>query len=390
MSNLKINMLLMELKLLSHRSLRFLLSLVWRKTLDRSESIKMLQSGIIYQKQHSPIDDSPLESADKLTKLTLEDLKNQEYREEKSISFEPDYVWKIGLNNQIKSLSISSSGITLINEKFLLDLDFGTTAGYKDSPIKLERVEYPLVIAPWSHLKLFAYFGFVALILAKICRIEEACGKEIWQSAKLCYPLFNTSYENQFLQKLGIPEKSIIDTRTKGLKIQAKSVIVANSQTQINRLSPYDIALLRNRFCLPKKDVTKRKIFLARRKTRLITNEAEVRDVLKSFGFEIVEDVARSVDEQISLFQEASVIVAPHGAGLTNLLWCEPGTKVLELFYGGYKKAGYYYICKILGLEYSCIVDDTTLVDHFVNQYHDMTINIDTLKMELYRILNVG
>ena len=30
-------------------------------------------------------------------------------------------------------------------------------------------------------------------------------------------------------------------------------------------------------------------------------------------------------------FAEATHIVAAHGAGLTNLLWCNPGTKVMEI-----------------------------------------------------------
>ena len=30
-------------------------------------------------------------------------------------------------------------------------------------------------------------------------------------------------------------------------------------------------------------------------------------------------------------FAEASHVLAAHGAGLTNLLWCHPGTKVIEI-----------------------------------------------------------
>ena len=30
-------------------------------------------------------------------------------------------------------------------------------------------------------------------------------------------------------------------------------------------------------------------------------------------------------------FAEASHVLAAHGAGLTNLLWCQPGTKVIEI-----------------------------------------------------------
>jgi capsular polysaccharide biosynthesis protein len=38
-----------------------------------------------------------------------------------------------------------------------------------------------------------------------------------------------------------------------------------------------------------------------------------------------------SMPDQILLFQSAEFIISPHGAGLANLLFCEPGTKVIEL-----------------------------------------------------------
>ena len=37
------------------------------------------------------------------------------------------------------------------------------------------------------------------------------------------------------------------------------------------------------------------------------------------------------VKDQMKTFAEASHVLAAHGAGLTNLLWCQPGTKVIEI-----------------------------------------------------------
>ncbi|MEW6491814.1 MAG: glycosyltransferase family 61 protein [Cyanobacteriota bacterium] len=387
MLNSRVRVLLFKVKLLSRQALHFLLG-VWRQSLDRASSIQILEGSIVYKKQHQPLDGSPFESSVvPTTNLNLKALNNPENAEKNEIYFETDYVWKLDVNESIISLQLCSSGTALVNQKFLLDLDYGTSAALRDFPIKLQQVEYPLVVAPWSHF-FGGYYSFVAWVLAKLCRIEEALGQDIWQEAKVCYPLFNSKYEWQYLSKLGLPKDSLIDTRNKDLRIRAKSLILANNQTQINRVSPYDIELLRNRFCQPINGLKKKRIFLPRRSRRVLTNEAEVRDLLKDFGFEVAEDVSRTVDEQISLFQEASVIVGVHGAGLTNLLWCDPGTKVIELFYSGYTKPGFYYFCKVLGLEYSCVFDEAIAEDHFANQFHDMTINVKTLKMELERILS--
>lgn len=39
----------------------------------------------------------------------------------------------------------------------------------------------------------------------------------------------------------------------------------------------------------------------------------------------------RSLSEQIAIFASARVVVAQHGAALANLVWCRPGTGVLEI-----------------------------------------------------------
>ena len=57
-------------------------------------------------------------------------------------------------------------------------------------------------------------------------------------------------------------------------------------------------------------------------------NEVDVRKVMRKFDFRVVEDQPRSVDEQIRLFQGASVVVGPHGAELTNM----SGPTLAQLF----------------------------------------------------------
>ena len=63
--------------------------------------------------------------------------------------------------------------------------------------------------------------------------------------------------------------------------------------------------------------------------TRRIQNSDDLMLNLKGWETVVLEKMA--IREQIKTFAEASHVVAAHGAGLTNLLWCQPGTKVIEI-----------------------------------------------------------
>ena len=86
-----------------------------------------------------------------------------------------------------------------------------------------------------------------------------------------------------------------------------------------------------------------RKLFLSRRKgLRVLGNHEQVEQLLRNQGFEIVEVDGLSLDFQIKLFSEASLVVAPTGAALTNMLFCQPGTKVI-IFMSSHEVTNFYF-----------------------------------------------
>ena len=75
-----------------------------------------------------------------------------------------------------------------------------------------------------------------------------------------------------------------------------------------------------------------RKVYLARiSNRRLLHNEADLIALMKDKGFEVVDTASMDLQQQIDLFDEAAVMIAPTGASLTNLLWCQPGASALIL-----------------------------------------------------------
>lgn len=92
---------------------------------------------------------------------------------------------------------------------------------------------------------------------------------------------------------------------------------------------------------------------------RRVENEAAVVDALAERGFARVVLSELSVPEQAALFAGADVVVAPHGAGLTNLAYADDPV-VVELFRDGDVRGQYYQLAKVLDFEYHYLVGDST------------------------------
>jgi len=96
---------------------------------------------------------------------------------------------------------------------------------------------------------------------------------------------------------------------------------------------------------------------------RRVVNEDEVMDVLSEYGFEryLLED--RTLAENARLFDQADVVVGPHGAGLTDILFTE-NCALVELF-GSRRNKAYEMLSGTLGIDYEpmyCRADAADIV----------------------------
>jgi len=91
-----------------------------------------------------------------------------------------------------------------------------------------------------------------------------------------------------------------------------------------------------NNTLLRSADKPEKRLFISRSLSpngRQILNEAElVERVLRPRGFDVVQLERLPLQQQAETLAASRVIVAAHGAGLTNLMFCSPGACVLELF----------------------------------------------------------
>jgi capsular polysaccharide biosynthesis protein len=97
-----------------------------------------------------------------------------------------------------------------------------------------------------------------------------------------------------------------------------------------------------------------RKVYISRAKAsrRHLDNRNEIWPLLQEAGFERVFMEDLPFDDQVALMQEASVVMAPHGAGLTNMMFCAPGTHVIEIADLGFPNPNFYALAAAMEHNY--------------------------------------
>jgi Glycosyltransferase 61 len=112
-----------------------------------------------------------------------------------------------------------------------------------------------------------------------------------------------------------------------------------------------------DRLAKPARD-SGRRLFVSRSDTsgRRITNEPQVAREFASRGFEIVLLTRLSVSEQIDMFAGASCVAGVHGAGLTNMIFSAPGTRVLEILPPFVATPAYWVLATQLGHRYRALI----------------------------------
>lgn len=101
-----------------------------------------------------------------------------------------------------------------------------------------------------------------------------------------------------------------------------------------------------------------KKIFISRRNdnSRRILNIDEVSKLLIDYDFVEINPGELSIDEQIEIFNNATDIVAVHGAALTNIIWTEKSLRLIELMPNDYDDPGYRMIAGLMGINHHSIL----------------------------------
>ncbi len=144
-------------------------------------------------------------------------------------------------------------------------------------------------------------------------------------------------YKHDSLKALGIiREKVLLSSEFR--YVQARELVVPSIVLSGGCYPEWMRSFLRTTFLgepnASASQSARRRLYLSRGKAkyRRVLNEDAALDLMKDYGFEAVRLEALSLTEQATLMSEAAVVVSPHGAGLSNVVFSPAGTKVIEIF----------------------------------------------------------
>lgn len=280
------------------------------------------------------------------------------------------------------------------------NLDFETSHyfdihGWREHPIFL-RPRLPVAQEfPGTLLSLATratgvnYYHYVMDLLTRWATFEETMPGV---RPDAIYANTNTRFARELLELAGLGDLPVIEA-TKHACVRADRLLVPSLDNAGLKAPPDHTSWLRSR--LPARGTGPARIYVTRgrrRNSRRVVNEDEVLSVLRPLGFSVFDPGEHPVQEQIDVFSSADVIVAPHGAALTNLNFCSPGVRVLELFAPRYLNEGMWAIlANVPSSRYRYLVGrphDTRPAGAPMNRvYEDIRVDLDELRESLELLL---
>jgi len=115
---------------------------------------------------------------------------------------------------------------------------------------------------------------------------------------------------------------------------------------------------------------------------RPLRNEAAVARLCADRGYHVIRLAKLSVMQQVALYAGAQRIVAPHGAGLANLLFTQAGTALLELQMDRYVNWCFRRLAATMEVRYGCLVGQAELGEGSVHA-RGWSLDLDRLEAAL-------
>lgn len=241
-------------------------------------------------------------------------------------------------------------------------------------------------VAFLSSLSGHIYYHWMFDVLPRIDILKQHLATEGKTLADIDYFVVNSferAFQEETLSTLGIPTEKVIASDLVP-HIQAQNLYAPSFPGHMDWVPPRTLTFLRDTFLKLSANVSdsakeranknersasyadqaqtnrikNKRLYITRKqaKYRHVFNETAIVEMLSQFGFVSVALETLSVAEQIALFAQAEVIVAPHGSGLSNIAFCQPETTIIECFSPNYMRSDYWMISQHLKLNHYYLI----------------------------------
>lgn len=172
--------------------------------------------------------------------------------------------------------------------------------------------------------------------------------RDLGELEGLVLPASRPDWLDASLERIGIRPSEVVELPRGGV-LAARSLILVET----DRFRPELLNAARTA-CADPPGRPHRRLFVSRRRARgrRLLNEEALLPELAAHGFTAVAMEDLDLAAQIRLMAETEVLLAPHGAGLTNMLFCPPGTEILEIADPSYPNPNFYAMAAALGHAY--------------------------------------
>ena len=232
----------------------------------------------------------------------------------------------------------------------------------------LEKIDLACsLVNYWSHL----YSHWILENLTRLEALEHYSAKTGKQPILIINPN-PPKWQIRSLELMGYPVENC--WQWNGRRTKVKELVICSKRRQTGRTSIKACHWLRERIIsniephTSSNLVLSPNVFISRKKanSRRILNEQEVIDCLGKMNFVtyVLEDI--DWEDQVKIFAQAEIIVAPHGAGVCNMIFATKKAIVIEIFARKISHA-FYALAQGLGFKYGYIlgqaIDENIIVN---------------------------
>lgn len=200
------------------------------------------------------------------------------------------------------------------------------------------------------------YFHWMFDVLPKLALLEA-----FRENPDIYCTVTTHRFQQDSLELLGIPPGKIYQL-CPTTHLLPDVVMAASAPGRNGEVSPFTCSFLRERlagqlFDLP---VVRHKVVIIRDLPgrRSWVNFDESRSMLVQLGFIFIKLEELSLSEKIKLFASSEIVLAPHGAGLSNIVFCPREAQIIELFSPVYVNPCYWKLASSCDLRYSYLIGE--------------------------------